>query len=427
MTMTSAWNRNSSYYGSLPAMNIDNNNNNSNHDERRTLMDHSMTMPPKSNDTKGKRLIAFLVVLTVLSMASSSLLLLVFIAQSSENNLGDLFNRSADASPWGWFQIRSAQQVADEALERMNNRMLEENVGGSTTSSSSNTNFAVVAMNNSPDNALVNLNKDNNSNNNKNKKLHEGCEATVVIVRHCEKAHIREHCAYIGYERSVYLATQFGDDHNERWPAPSYIFALAPGGRNNAHKMNFREIETAGPLAKKTGVKVNYAYDQEDDQPLAQHVHGLLHSGEMCGKVAFISWKHSMIGHLAHLLGCGPQQHCPIDYKGTTFDPVWTIQFSYRRLLHSDHKSLTLPKHGGTPKWYVTGSVQYENFDPLAFSKRSGDYPKGGRSTGAAWEDRAEMIPERTKKSSNKWFMDGSAKFEYLGVGPSDNDDSIKW
>lgn len=85
----------------------------------------------------------------------------------------------------------------------------------------------------------------------------DGCEATVVIVRHCEKGNIREHCAYVGFERSVYLATLFGDKDHERWPAPSYIFAQGPGQRRNERKMNFREIETVGPVAQKAGVKID--------------------------------------------------------------------------------------------------------------------------------------------------------------------------
>jgi len=88
-------------------------------------------------------------------------------------------------------------------------------------------------------------------------ELPEGCEATVVIVRHCEKGHVREHCAHIGYERSVFLSTLFGDSGAERWPAPSYIFAEGPGHRKNKRKMNFREIETVGPLAAKLGLDVD--------------------------------------------------------------------------------------------------------------------------------------------------------------------------
>ena len=85
----------------------------------------------------------------------------------------------------------------------------------------------------------------------------DGCEATVMLVRHCEKGDIREHCNYLGFERSVYLASLFGDDPHARWPAPEYIFAMTPGGRHNKHKMNYREVETVGPLANKTGVTVD--------------------------------------------------------------------------------------------------------------------------------------------------------------------------
>lgn len=87
----------------------------------------------------------------------------------------------------------------------------------------------------------------------------EGCEATILLMRHCEKGHVREHCSYMGFERSVYLSTLFGDDH-ERWPAPTFVFAEGPKDRNNKKKMNFREIETVGPLAEKAGVKVDDRY-----------------------------------------------------------------------------------------------------------------------------------------------------------------------
>lgn len=87
----------------------------------------------------------------------------------------------------------------------------------------------------------------------------EGCEATVVILRHCEKGHIREHCDYMGYERSVYISSLFGDG-DERWPAPSFVYAEGPGERRNKKKMNFREIETVGPLSKKIGVAVDDRY-----------------------------------------------------------------------------------------------------------------------------------------------------------------------
>jgi hypothetical protein len=85
----------------------------------------------------------------------------------------------------------------------------------------------------------------------------EGCESTVVIVRHCEKGSIREHCAHVGFERAVFLSTLFGDHEHDRWPSPAFIFAEGPGQRRNQRKMNFREMETVGPLADKVGVKVD--------------------------------------------------------------------------------------------------------------------------------------------------------------------------
>jgi hypothetical protein len=85
----------------------------------------------------------------------------------------------------------------------------------------------------------------------------EGCESTVVVVRHCEKGSVREHCAHVGFERAVYLSTLFGDREHERWPSPAFIFAEGPGQRRNQRKMNFREMETVGPLADKVGVKVD--------------------------------------------------------------------------------------------------------------------------------------------------------------------------
>ena len=124
-------------------------------------------------------------------------------------------------------------------------------------------------------------------------------------MRHCEKGSLKKHCDYIGLERSVYLSTLFGDG-DERWPAPSYIFAEGPGGRNSRFKRNYREIETVGPLSRKTGVQVDASYNSLTPNDLVNHVADLLKSGDLCGKVAVIAWKHSGIGHLAHKLGCGP-------------------------------------------------------------------------------------------------------------------------
>lgn len=257
----------------------------------------------------------------------------------------------------------------------------------------------------------------------------EGCEATVMLVRHCEKGEIREHCTYTGYERSVYLASLFGHD-SERWPLPSFIFAMSPTSRNNRHKMNFREIETVGPLASKAGIKIDDSFTSRTKDDLTSEILAFLQTGELCGKLTVVSWKHSEIAHIARHLGCGPlqvrassvlsvatvSQHllnvscflwplclhyimntkgCPIDYRGRDFDSVWQIKFVYRTLDHSTRHNLRLPTH---PEWRVYGSVQPENFDPLAVSKKYGDYQVGkkdGARFGTRWQDKEWDIPER--------------------------------
>ena len=164
----------------------------------------------------------------------------------------------------------------------------------------------------------------------------DGCESTVVILRHCEKGRIREHCSYVGYERSVYLASIFGND-DERWPAPSYIYALRAGQRHNPEKKVYREMETILPLAIKSNVTVNDSYDTRHASSLAQEVSLMLRSGEMCGKVVVICWKHSNIPHLAHKLGCGPEQGCPADYPSYTFDQAWQIKVRYYVVVPPTH------------------------------------------------------------------------------------------
>ena len=158
--------------------------------------------------------------------------------------------------------------------------------------------------------------------------------------------------------------------------------------------MNFREIETVGPLAEKSNVTIDDSYTIHHAKQLADNIHTFLRTGEMCGKVALVAWKHSNIGHLAHHLGCGPVQGCPLDYSGRTFDNAWQIKFTYRVSDHSAEKDLELPKK---PEWEVFGSVQPEGFDPLAFSKKMGDYPSGGTHHGARWKSSAMEIPERTE------------------------------
>jgi hypothetical protein len=83
-----------------------------------------------------------------------------------------------------------------------------------------------------------------------------GCEATVQIIRHCEKDEFSSihHCNYQGFERAHFLQTLYGDRiTNARWPIPSKIYALS-GRREKIRghhvkwkKMVYREVETVLP------------------------------------------------------------------------------------------------------------------------------------------------------------------------------------
>lgn len=130
-----------------------------------------------------------------------------------------------------------------------------------------------------------------------------GCESTIMLIRHCEKGDLRSHCNYDGFERAAFLAEQFGND-KERWPAPSQIYALKPGGRGHkARTFNFRETETVQFLADKLDLQVDETYDTYERNKLARKLLESILSGDQCGKLTLVSWKHSDIAKLAHVLG----------------------------------------------------------------------------------------------------------------------------
>lgn len=203
----------------------------------------------------------------------------------------------------------------------------------------------------------------------------ENCEATLMILRHCEGGVAREHCGYMGYQRSEYLATLFGN--NSKWPEPSYIIAMSAGERHNPVVQNWREIETVQPLADKFHATIDVSYGFPEKEQLTQYLYSLLRSSSLCGKLAVLSWKHHDIPHFSHGMGCGPEQGCPMSYGGEEeYDKVWQIKYSYHRQLHApyvieDNSTKARQKHvswGMHPQWFVYGTVQSETFDPLQFS-----------------------------------------------------------
>mmetsp|Transcript_24034 Transcript_24034/g.36647 ORF Transcript_24034/g.36647 Transcript_24034/m.36647 type:complete len:367 (-) Transcript_24034:76-1176(-) len=208
----------------------------------------------------------------------------------------------------------------------------------------------------------------------------EGCEVTIIIIRHCEGGPAREHCGYMGYQRSEYFATLFGE--GGKYPEPSYIFALNAGERHNPIVRNWREIETVQPLADKINATIDTEYVFPKKRELVDHIYSLLQSTTTCGKIAVVSWKHHDIPKFSHSLGCGPEQGCPITFGEEDYDSIWQIKYKYHKELHApyvseNHSKKAMGKHhawGEHPQWFVYGAVQKMNFDPLVFSTSRGEY-----------------------------------------------------
>jgi hypothetical protein len=344
-------------------------------------------------------------------------------------------------------RLRRAQQLADVAQEELNSdESVEDSAIGDVAPPAANRDPNLRRKNRvlKHDDTEANDEKHHHHDSQESDSLPVGCETTIVLIRHCEKGSVAEHCAFTGYERSVYLATLFGGVDG-KYPAPAYIFAEAPIARHSRQKMNFREVETVGPLSVATNVKVDDSYTDETLYDLAHRLKREIKRGTLCGQVVVIVWKHSLIGELAHWLGCGPHQGCPIDYSGKTFDQLWQIRYIYTNLWnHSTHKKRFI-KHPNIPYWNVFGSLQYENFDPLAFSKRYGDAYRPHRDADRLpssleelddtdgfrdalkygtndWEDEVVAYPERkysTDTAGWKMTMVGLPK-------PSSRDDDVK-
>lgn len=206
-----------------------------------------------------------------------------------------------------------------------------------------------------------------------------GCEGTVLIMRHCEGAtHTKGHCSYLGFERANYIASLFGNTTEERWPVPTFLYATRKERVGVEHYV-FREVDTLTPLSKKIGIPIGHETYGETGVNLADKIHSDLLAGELCGRLAVVAWKHDYIPLLAENLGCGPLDGCPMYYDPADFDTVWQLKFVYDTPgnIHDSSK----------PEWLIYASLVKEEFDPLRWSKISGDYPQGGKETGGTWSE----------------------------------------
>jgi hypothetical protein len=231
------------------------------------------------------------------------------------------------------------------------------------------------------------------------------CEATVLLLRHCDDHGIYakddsdsgdKHCSHMGYERTDTLPSLFG--HSRRWPSPQYLYALLP---EQPRGINYRQIETLLPLAEQVDLPIHVVgeVNQVSDAFFSKLQE---RPNDMCDTVTVVAWKHAFIPMVAAYLGCGPNEGCPGSYPDDTFDQVWQLKFVYEpeepedeveklfakksKLIADDYGLLAMelaaaaeaqeddnnmksqdndndsePSNG----WAVYGSITAQRFDPL--------------------------------------------------------------
>ena len=155
----------------------------------------------------------------------------------------------------------------------------------------------------------------------------QNCEATIMLLRHCEKVGPsvldnkgNSHCSVMGWRRNQYLASLFGT----RWPLPTQLYAKSID--RDTHQ-NYRQVETLELVANKTGLSIDSQYN--DERPLANHILQTFYedqAGPPCGEIIAIAWKHSGMNALAQALGW---QDAPDNYPKYVFDQVWQLQYVF--------------------------------------------------------------------------------------------------
>jgi Na+-transporting methylmalonyl-CoA/oxaloacetate decarboxylase gamma subunit len=202
-------------------------------------------------------------------------------------------------------------------------------------------------------------------------KIAKPCETTILMVRHCEDLGGQtryyqddtKHCSYLGFERSTYLATLFGSD--ARWPLPSLLYGVRKG-------TNVRQYETLQPLSVKANLTITmleFPGTTEVSTLLLQDIA----SGHLCHQVVIIAWKHAFIRDVATSLGCGQaSQGCPHTWDDYDFDSVWELKYVLEPKLFRQDDATRTWKHSDSRAegWMIYGSQTKQGFDPLAFSKQ---------------------------------------------------------
>lgn len=145
-------------------------------------------------------------------------------------------------------------------------------------------------------------------------------------MRHCDKKHSRKHCSKKGFERAEWLPSLFGP--GRRFPSPFLLFARAPEPKHYV----LRSVETLMPLSNATGVPIDQSYGARTVKRFIKHILGLVESGDLCGRLALVVWKHEQIPRIARRLGYSPKKKHKKRWKWHKhdFDSLVVINISTR-------------------------------------------------------------------------------------------------
>lgn len=142
----------------------------------------------------------------------------------------------------------------------------------------------------------------------------------ILLIRHAEKPPpeaMSVHLTEEGKKRARALVKLFEQsaDRPEPFAKPDFLFATK--NTVKSHRPN----ETIAELAKSLDLPVNDHIENDSFNSLAVH---LKSKAKYSGKTVLVCWHHGNMSALAKALGVSDP---PKDWKSTSFDRVWEIDY----------------------------------------------------------------------------------------------------
>ena len=142
---------------------------------------------------------------------------------------------------------------------------------------------------------------------------------TVYVIRHAEKPPIGNGDLGLvwpkGWARAAMLAREAAD----LFPGLGFVFASRPWEKSPSR----REIETAMPIARATGSKLDCTFPEDLEGALGEKILG--DPGTYGGRVILIVWHHSQIPVVLTALGAHPKEVPAV--KQDEWDGIWQLTY----------------------------------------------------------------------------------------------------